>query len=398
METRAARRKAAAAAQHTKDRSRRTRPLERGSRTPPAGASRPPATVQPDSEAEPEALVVSHSFDPGDEGESYSATIRLTGRRVGLLGEREPQDAFVQEDKIEGVLPGSGPVSVSSWVYGLRPGEWTVSAELRVSDGDGRHVRRMPVSPMAPAQWSWRRWSVSGGSVAPIKTRWAILAPVARIPAVMPGSWPALAGLGGVVALVTQAAVLGHRNVAIGPSMVVLLAALVAGMIGAKVWYAVLHPAPWRRAILGGWAVDGFLVVAPLVALVTLLALKLPVGVFLDAAVPGLFFGVAIGRLGCFFTGCCAGRFSTSRWSVWSSDRRIGARRVPAQLLESAAGLVIGLTAMALILGHTPRIDGTIFVLAFVAYFVVRQLLLRVRAERREFSWRRRVVTVAELA
>lgn len=73
-----------------------------------------------------------------------------------------------------------------------------------------------------------------------------------------------------------------------------------------------LTPAPWRQAILGGWAVDGFLVVAPLAAVLPLLTFNLPVGAFLDAAVPGLFFGVAIGRVGCFLTGCCAGRISSS--------------------------------------------------------------------------------------
>jgi hypothetical protein len=36
-----------------------------------------------------------------------------------------------------------------------------------------------------------------------------------------------------------------------------------------------------------------------------------------------------------------------------------------------------------------PRIPGLIFVAAFGAYIVVRQLILRLRAERREYLWRR---------
>jgi len=132
------------------------------------------------------------------------------------------------------------------------------------------------------------------------------------------------------------------------------------------------------------------------VAVAALLAFDLPIGVFLDAATPGLFFGVAIGRVGCFVTGCCAGRWTRSRWGVWSSDRRVGARRVPAQLLESAAGLVIGGMAALLVLGHPPRIDGAVFVAAFAVYVLVRQAVLRVRAERREFSWRRSSVVSAE--
>ena len=108
MKNRAARRRATAAAGRTKDASR----------------EKPAAAV------EPEALVVSHCFDSGEDGEPYSATIRLTGRRAGVHGIRTSQDDFVQEQKIEGVVPGSGPVSVTTWVYGLHPGEWTVNAEL----------------------------------------------------------------------------------------------------------------------------------------------------------------------------------------------------------------------------------------------------------------------------
>jgi hypothetical protein len=45
--------------------------------------------------------------------------------------------------------------------------------------------------------------------------------------------------------------------------------------------------------------------------------------------------------------------------------------------------------AALLVLGHVPGIDGLVFVAGFGAYIVVRQLLLRLRAERREYSWRR---------
>jgi phosphatidylglycerol:prolipoprotein diacylglycerol transferase len=345
--------------------------------------------------AESEALVVSHLFDSGDQGKPYSATARLTGRRIGVHGLRKPQDDFVQEDTIEGVTPGNGPVSITSWVYGLHPGEWSVKAELLRPEDDGRVSRQRTAESVPPAEWSWRRWAPSAGSPSPVKTRWSLLAPLAKTPGVLPGSWPALGALGVLVALVTQATILAHENVAVDRSLVVFFVALASGMTGAKLWYAILHPGPWRQAILGGWAVDGFLVVALIVAVTTLLAFNLPVGTVLDAAAPGLFFGVAIGRLGCFFTGCCAGRMSRSRWAVWSSDRRVGARRIPAQLMESAVGLVLGSAAALLVLGHPAHMSGAVFVGAFAVYFAVRQALLRLRAERRDFSWRRRAAGLA---
>lgn len=398
MDNRAVRRRAAATTRRVKDRSRKMPAVAPSSATERVGQGGPRANPQsPHEDVEPAALVVSHCFDAGEGGEPYSATVRLTGRRVGVQGVRKTQDDFVQEDKVGRVIPGSGPVSISSWVYGLEPGEWTVRAELLRPHGDGR-VGRTTAEPIGQANWSLRRWAISSGSSSPVKTRWAILAPLARIPGVIPGSWPALGALAVLVALITQAAILAHKNVAFGQPQVVFLIALASGMMAAKLWYAFLHPSPWRQAILGGWAVDGFLVVAPIVAVAMLLVFRLPVGAFLDATAPGLFVGIAIGRVGCFFAGCCAGRISRSRWGVWSSDRRVGARRVPAQLLESSAGLAIAVSAALLIFGHTVPIDGAIFVGAFAVYFVIRQGLLRVRAERREFSWRRRNAAAAEWA
>ena len=145
-----------------------------------------------------------------------------------------------------------------------------------------------------------------------------------------------------------------------------------------------MAPVPGRR-LVG----HGFLIVAPVAAISALLVLNLPIGAFLDSVTPGIFFAVAIGRLGCFFTGCCAGRSTRSRWGVWSSDRRVGARRIPAQLLESATGLLLGSTAAFLVLNDASRVPGLMFVAAIVAYIVVRQFLLRLRAERRDYSWRR---------
>lgn len=391
MDNRAARRRAAAAARHTKDRRRPKPGLVPSSRPDEAAVGALPtiAPANTSDAAEPEALVVSHWFESGEGDKPYSATIRLTGRRVDPLAPSKPPETFVQEDEIDEVMPSSGPVSISSWIYGLRSGEWTVSAELRRHGGASDRGGGIRGEPIQPASWSWWRWALKSGSASTARTRWAMLAPLAKIPGVLPGSWPLMVAIGATVALVTQAAILAHEQVAVAPSLLVSLVAVVSGMIGAKLWYAALHPGPIRQALVGGWAVDGFLVVAPIVAVGALLAMHLPAGVFLDAATPGLFLGVAIGRVGCFLTGCCAGRLTRSRWGVWSSDRKVGARRIPAQLLESAAGLVIGSVAALLVLGHAPHVDGVIFVTAFAAYAVVRQAVLRIRAERREFSWRR---------
>jgi phosphatidylglycerol:prolipoprotein diacylglycerol transferase len=68
---------------------------------------------------------------------------------------------------------------------------------------------------------------------------------------------------------------------------------------------------------------------------------------------------------------------------VRSSDRRVGARRIPTQLLESAAGLLIAMVSLLLVAALNLPVHGAVFLGAFAAYAIVRQLLLRLRVERR---------------
>lgn len=391
----AARRRAAASRKAAKVRSPGTpgtapRPAEGEGR---AKERSPGARAQTDT-VEPEALVVTHWFDSGTGDRPYDATLHLTGRRVTDHAKPKATDLFERDDKVQAITPGIGPISVSTWIYGLEPGRWDVSAVLirEGADSEGQRPagrsRFAGAEPAPAASWSWRRRALSTRPPSPVKTRWAQAAPLASIPGVIPGSWTVLAALGAVAGLILQAAILGHEGISVSQSMIVSVLALVSGLIAAKVWYAVLHPGPWREA-LGGWAVDGFLIVALIVGVAGLLLFDLPMGIFLDAAAPGLFFGVAIGRLGCFLTGCCAGRYTRSRWAIWSSDRRIGARRIPAQLLESAAGLVLGVVTALLVLSHWVGVPGAVFVASFGLYMLFRQGILRLRAESRRFSWRR---------
>jgi phosphatidylglycerol---prolipoprotein diacylglyceryl transferase len=208
------------------------------------------------------------------------------------------------------------------------------------------------------------------------------MARLVSAPAVVPGSWTGLVLVGVMVGLVVQTALLAGVGVSSFASIGITVTALLAGLAGAKLRYIMLHPDTWRRSPGEGWAVDGFLVVMPAVAVVGLVALDVPIGPFVDASSSGLFFGIAIGRVGCFLTGCCAGRVTRSRWGIWSSDRRVGARRIPAQLLESATGLVLGIAALVAFLVIRPPVDGLIFLTGLVLYTLARRALLRLRAER----------------
>lgn len=370
---------------------RRTRGVRAAAGSPRTAATRSvaPAPGQPAGSAQDlEALAVSHWFDSGEDGDPYTATVRFRGQRLDVRGKPGPTDAFVRDEQIRGVVPGSGPVSVTSRVYGLEPGEWTVTAELiptrsAAPKPTDRKLRSRPGGATLPrASWSWRRWSMSSGEFRPVTTRWAPLVRLVSPPAVIPGSWTGLVALGAAIGLVIQAALLRRADIPGLAGTVVTLVALAIGLAAAKVRYIMLHPRTWRTSPAEGWAVGGFLVALPLAVLAGLLLLRLPVGAFVDASTPALFFGVAIGRLGCFFTGCCAGRCTRSRWGIWSSDRRVGARRIPTQLLESAVGLILGIGSLGILLLAPLPVEGLTFLGAMTAYFAARWRLLKLRLER----------------
>ncbi len=186
--------------------------------------------------------------------------------------------------------------------------------------------------------------------------------------------------LGMAVALALQALVIAGDHLALGPWWAVTLAAIAVGIIGAKVWYIVLHR---REHLLDGWCIQGFIASAPVTAVIMLAVLHVPVGVFLDATAPGLLVAMAVGRVGCFFAGCCGGPPTASSFGVWSSDQRVGARRIPTQLLELVLAGILGLGLLAAVLRHGPA-GGTFFVAGLAAYTLVRQGLLRLRAEPRK--------------
>jgi phosphatidylglycerol:prolipoprotein diacylglycerol transferase len=186
--------------------------------------------------------------------------------------------------------------------------------------------------------------------------------------------------LGMVVALALQALVVLGDHLAVGPWWTVSLVAIVVGIVGAKVWFIVLYR---REHRIEGWCIQGFIAGTILAAAIVLVVLDVPAGVFLDVTAPGLLVAMAVGRVGCFFAGCCGGPPTASRWGVWSSDQRVGARRLPTQLLELVLALSLGLGVLVAVLGHGPT-GGAFFVAALAAYTLGRQGILHLRAEPRK--------------
>jgi len=113
-----------------------------------------------------------------------------------------------------------------------------------------------------------------------------------------------MVALGMAVALVLQSLVIAADHLALGPWWVVTLVSIAIGIVGAKVWFIVLYR---REHRFNGWCIQGFITGATLAAAILLEVLKVPAGVFLDVTAPGLLVAMAVGRMGCFFAGCCGG-------------------------------------------------------------------------------------------
>jgi len=336
-----------------------------------------------------EVVAATYWFDPGKGGEPYTALIRFAGRRVGPTGKPHPKDRFDQVEVVENVVPGSGPVSVTTRVKGVNPGEWIVIAEPIVRAGQGRFVKtysgpaRNGAGSSTKAPWSWRKPANATGSPIPIKTAWQ---PLARLPGTLPGAWWGFVGPGVLLGLAMQSFLLARGHLDVRAALLVSLAACLAGFAGAKVWFLALNRS-FRGLLTEGLCIQGFVAGALLAAAIALPLAKLPSGTFMDTIAPGLFLGMALGRPGCFLTGCCAGRPTASRWAIWSSDRRVGAGRIPTQLLESLLCLAIGAVALVLVLyTSTTMAPGAVLVGAVAAYVLGRQFLLPLRVEPRKSS------------
>jgi phosphatidylglycerol:prolipoprotein diacylglycerol transferase len=327
---------------------------------------------------EHEVLAPTFWFNPASHRKFDSVSIRLSGQRIGVVGQIQRGDQFEQDEKVEQVVAGTGPISLTARVFGINPGEWMVTAKMLNPDLT-RRVRpmRQTLAPTTesvhPAAWSWRSWKLSEGAATPVKTTWL---PLIRVPGVIPGFWTAMAVLGFVVALAVQALVISGAHLNIDNALAFSLFASTLGVIGAKVWFVVLRR---RERRVEGWCIQGLLAGVGVAAAVGFVAFHIPVGLILDASTPGLFFGMAIGRVGCFFGGCCAGRPTASRWGIWSVlDQRVGMRRLPVQLLEALLALGVGLSTLDMVLTRGPM-GGAIFVAGLAFYTFFRQGILRLR-------------------
>jgi phosphatidylglycerol:prolipoprotein diacylglycerol transferase len=161
---------------------------------------------------------------------------------------------------------------------------------------------------------------------------------------------------------------------------------LVPALIGGRIWYLIGHPKPvaGRAGAAGaqdaGAGLYGGLVLSFIVSWPVLRLTSLEFWRFWDGAAVVLLVGMAVTRVGCLMTGCCAGRETQGPFGMWLPDH-LGEwkRRYPTQLLEagwSAAILGVGMWIYA-----PSEPAGLLFLGAAAAYGFGRLGLELLRAD-----------------
>lgn len=185
-----------------------------------------------------------------------------------------------------------------------------------------------------------------------------------------------------LVALIVSSVVLSfelkRNNYSTSSSSVLIFVVFVTGFVGSKIYYVfeewdqfVRSPGQIFFAISGSGWYGGFILAFSVVILVLKIK-KLPILRTLDIMVPVAPLAEALGRLGCFFAGCCHGRPSNVPWAVSFPNGLFppNVKVHPTQLYESI--LSAGIFLLLWRLRKTEAKDGVKIGLYLVSAGLVR--------------------------
>jgi phosphatidylglycerol:prolipoprotein diacylglycerol transferase len=122
------------------------------------------------------------------------------------------------------------------------------------------------------------------------------------------------------------------RDITPNPQMITnaALYSLIAGVAGARIFYVLHYLEKFKGDYLsafaiwnGGFELLGGVILAIIVIFAYLCYHKLPIRQYLDILAISLFLALALGRIGCFLSGCCFGKPANLPWAVrfpYSSD------------------------------------------------------------------------------
>ena len=167
---------------------------------------------------------------------------------------------------------------------------------------------------------------------------------------------------------------------------------LVAAVIGSRIFYVALnlpyylrHPLEMLMIWRGGLVFYGGFIFAFATCFLYLKKHRLPFLKTCDLLVPGLVIGEAIGRIGCFFAGCCYGKPTELPWAVTfthpHSLAKLGVPLHPTQLYSSFKALLVFLILITF--RRYKKAEGQLIFLYVVLYAVGRLVIEPLRGDDR---------------
>ncbi len=159
---------------------------------------------------------------------------------------------------------------------------------------------------------------------------------------------------------------------------------LISGIVGARLLYVIINFDDFKTSPLdifklwnGGLVFFGGFIGAVAASIVTLRIKNLPFFKTADTIAPGVALGHGIGRLGCFFAGCCYGRQCDLPIAVqFSHPESLAPLHVPlhpTQIYMVAANLI--LFFILIFLQRRKRFHGMIFLSYIILYSVFRFII-----------------------
>ena len=167
---------------------------------------------------------------------------------------------------------------------------------------------------------------------------------------------------------------------------------LIAAIIGSRVFYIILNPGYYLKHPLeslmiwrGGLVFYGGFLFAFPTCYLYLKKHGIPFFKTCDILAPGLALGEFLGRIGCFFAGCCYGRPTDLPWGVTfthpNSLAKLDVSLHPTQLHSSAAALLMFIFLVSF--RRFKRADGQIVFLYILLYALGRLIIENFRGDER---------------
>ena len=178
--------------------------------------------------------------------------------------------------------------------------------------------------------------------------------------------------------------------------------AIAFGLIGARLYYLLLHPDAVIRSpsqiLIGGTGSVGGYICGALGLILSLRIYQAPTLKYMDVAASSLGLGIFIGRIGCFLSGCCFGKIANLPWAVRfpkgslpyiahlsegliSSAANLSLPIHPVQLYASLNGLLLFMIT-SWFRSHLQEHPGATFLLFWLMFCVTRFILEYFRGDK----------------